>query len=69
MVRWESVIRFAATDGEEYWAPLALDQEPTRGLEVNGYADIEAIESGAQSKQVTIQKVQMSSICHCACFL
>jgi len=57
MVLWESVIHFAATDGEQYWAPLALDQEPTSGLEVSGYTDIDAIESDAQSKKVTIQKV------------
>lgn len=58
MVSWDSLIRFTADDLAEYWAALALDQTPQAGLQVDGFASIEDLESDKGSKKVTVKKVR-----------
>ena len=57
MVHWDSLIRFQATDGQEYWASIALEETPAAGLTVQGFPSIEALESDATSTSVTVEKV------------
>ena len=54
---WESLIRFAAEDGNTYWAALPLDKAPSTGLSVEGYKSIEELESGEASVKATVASV------------
>lgn len=58
MVSWDSLIRFAAEDSAEYWAALALDETPKVGLQVEGFASIEDLESDKGAKKVIVKKVR-----------
>lgn len=57
MVSWESLIRFEAKDSAEYWAALAIDDVPKVGLEVEGFASINDLESDKGGKKVTVKKL------------
>ncbi|PGG97443.1 hypothetical protein AJ79_09204 [Helicocarpus griseus UAMH5409] len=57
MVQWDSLIRFRATDGNDYWAPIPLGDNPAAGLSVQGFPSIEALESDAPSKSVKVEKL------------
>ncbi|KAK2777354.1 hypothetical protein FQN53_002270 [Emmonsiellopsis sp. PD_33] len=57
MVQWDSLIRFRATDGVEYWAAIPLESTPAAGLSVQGFSSIEALESDAPSTIVTVEKL------------
>ncbi|KAL2861192.1 fumarylacetoacetate hydrolase family protein [Aspergillus lucknowensis] len=57
MTPWESLICFQATDQRVYWAPLALDEQPYVGLNVQAFASIEALEADEQRSEVTVEKL------------
>nr|KMM70361.1 2-hydroxyhepta-2,4-diene-1,7-dioate isomerase [Coccidioides posadasii RMSCC 3488] len=57
MVQWDSLIRFRATNGNEYWASIALEETPAAGLTVQGFSSIQALESDGQSTNVTVEKL------------
>jgi len=61
MAPWDSLIRFDAADGAEYWAALPLDTVPASGLTVQGYSSIEELESGAAGIKVTVNKVCLTN--------
>jgi hypothetical protein len=58
MATWDSLVRFIASDGEEYWASLALEATPAAGLKVTGFSTIEDVESNLAGTEVTIDKVR-----------
>lgn len=58
MAKWDSLIRFTAVEGGEYWASLPLDTAPAGGLEVQGFFSIGELESGSSSgSRVTVDKL------------
>ncbi len=57
MVFWDSLIRFATEDSTEYWAALSIDKTPTVGLQVEGFASIEDLESDKGAKKVVVKRV------------
>ena len=57
MAPWDSLIRFVAVEGKEYWASIPLEDTPAPGLRVKGYASIETLESDGASAEVTVEKV------------
>lgn len=58
MAKWDSLIRFAAAEGGEYWASLPIDTEPAAGLTVQGFPDINALESGStEGTKVTVDRL------------
>jgi len=68
MAPWDSLIRFAAADGTEYWAALPLETVPAAGLTVQGYSTIDKLESGSAGTAVTVSKVCLNPkpgpLCH-----
>ncbi len=61
MAPWDSLIRFAAADGTEYWAALPLETVPASGLIVQGFSTIDELESGSAGATVTVSKVCLNS--------
>ena len=57
MVQWQSLIKFDAEDGAEYWASIPLDTSPTLGLAVKGYSSIASLESDGKSTEVKVKNV------------
>jgi 2-keto-4-pentenoate hydratase/2-oxohepta-3-ene-1,7-dioic acid hydratase in catechol pathway len=58
MAKWDSLIRFAASEGGEYWASLPIDTVPAAGLTVQGFPDIDALESGStEGTKVTVDRL------------
>ncbi|KAK1751477.1 fumarylacetoacetate hydrolase [Echria macrotheca] len=57
MATWDSLIRFQAPGGKEYWASLPLETAPATGLSVQGYSTIEGLEAGTGGVDVTVEKL------------
>jgi hypothetical protein len=57
MASWDSLIRFSAAEGGDFWAALPLDAVPATGVTVQGFSTIEELESGAAGTTVTVSKV------------
>jgi hypothetical protein len=57
MVQWQSLIKFEAECGAEYWASIPLETKPEPGLAVEGFLSIESLESDGKSKAVKVKKV------------
>ncbi|SPO07709.1 related to bifunctional 4-hydroxyphenylacetate degradation enzyme [Cephalotrichum gorgonifer] len=57
MASWDSLIRFAGSDGKEHWSSLPLETAPAAGLAVKGFSSIEELESGAAGVDVTVEKL------------
>ncbi|KAJ9150604.1 Fumarylacetoacetate hydrolase [Coniochaeta hoffmannii] len=58
MAKWDSLIRFNAAEGGQYWASLPLDTVPAAGLAVQGFSSIDELESDSLSgTRVTVEKL------------
>jgi hypothetical protein len=62
MATWDSLIRFQASGGKEYWAALPLETTPATGMSVQGYLTIEDLESGSGGVDVTVERVHSLDI-------
>jgi hypothetical protein len=60
MAVWDSLIRFLATDGREYWASFPLERTPVCGLTVQGYSSIANLESGSEGVEATVEKARLN---------
>ena len=57
MTNWDTLIRFSAAEGGDFWAALPLEAVPATGVAVQGFSTIEELESGAAGATVTVSKV------------
>lgn len=57
MAVWDSLIRFDAAGGREYWGAFPLEAPLATGSSVKGYATIDDLESGTGGVDVTVEKL------------
>ena len=60
MAVWDALVHFRAGEDEKaYFAPVPLGQTGLEGRQVQGYSNIQDIDDGVSSTNVTIKKVRI----------